>query len=52
MTEQTHADAPDPSAPVTVSRRTRVRALLVVVFIFVRLAAIIRARANRRGPPR
>jgi len=31
VTEQTHADAPDPLAPVTVSRRTRVRALLVVL---------------------
>ena len=27
-------------------------ALLVVVFAFVRLAAILRARANRHGPPR
>lgn len=31
MTGQTHADTADPDAPVTVSRRTRVRALLVVV---------------------
>jgi len=31
VTEQTHADAPDPLVPVTVSRRTRVRALLVVL---------------------
>jgi len=27
-------------------------ALLVVIFILVRLAEIVRARANRHGPPR